>query len=211
MTVAGLLLAAGAGRRIGGPKALLQLGGRTLVERGVALLRDAGCDPVLAVIGAEARTVRPFVTADVAVAMDWSEGVGASLRSGLAVLEQSSATACVICLVDQPLIDVDAVRRMIAVAGEADAAVATYGGEPQHPVLLDRLVWEDVAALAVGDIGARAWMRAHPSRVLSVPCDGLGSPSDIDTAEDLELVVSDLRHAAEQQQEHEAEPGEGHR
>ncbi|MDT7569987.1 MAG: hypothetical protein QOE05_161 [Actinomycetota bacterium] len=185
MTVAGLLLAAGGGSRIGGPKALLDLGGRTFVERGVDVLRDAGCDPVLVVIGAEAQTVRPFVVADVVVAVDWSEGVGASLRSGLAVLEQTSASACVITLVDQPLISVDAVRRVLGLAGQADVAVATYGGEPQHPVLLDRLVWQDVAALAVGDLGARAWMRAHPSRVLEVPCDGLGSAADIDTPADL--------------------------
>ena len=185
MTVAGLLLAAGAGSRIGGPKALLEIDGRTFVERGVELLQEAGCDPVLVVIGADARTVRPFVTADVVVAMDWSEGVGASLRSGLAVLEQTSASACLICLVDQPRISVEAARRLLALAGEADVAVATYGGEPQHPVLLDRLVWPDVAALAVGDVGARAWMRAHPTRVLEVPCDGLGSPDDVDTPADL--------------------------
>lgn len=192
MTVAGLLLAAGAGSRIGGPKALLELDGRTFVERGVAVLRDAGCDPVLVVIGSGAQTVRPLVGADVVVALDWSEGVGASLRSGLAVLAKTAAAACVVTLVDQPLISVDAVRRVVALAGQADVAVATYAGEPQHPVLLDRVIWSDVAELAVGDVGARAWMRAHPSRVVEVSCDGLGSPVDIDTPDDLAAVQAAL-------------------
>lgn len=189
MTVAGLLLAAGSGSRIGGPKALLELDGRTFVERGVAVLRDAGCDPVLVVIGADAQTVRPLVVADVVVATDWSEGVGASLRSGLAVLAGTDASACVITLVDQPLISVDAVRRVLGLVGQADVAVATYGGEPQHPVLLDRVIWSDVAALAVGDVGARAWMRAHPSRVVDVACDGLGSAVDVDTPDDLAMLL----------------------
>jgi CTP:molybdopterin cytidylyltransferase MocA len=189
VTVAGLLLAAGAGSRIGGPKALLELDGRTFVERGVALLRDAGCDPVLVVIGADAQTVRPLVVADVVVAVDWAEGVGASLRSGLAVLANTEASACVVTLVDQPLISVDAVRRVLGLVGQADVAVATYGGEPQHPVLLDRVIWSDVAALAVGDVGARAWMRAHPSRVVDVACDGLGSAVDVDTPDDLAMLL----------------------
>jgi CTP:molybdopterin cytidylyltransferase MocA len=59
-----------------------------------------------------------------------------------------------------------------------------------HPFLLDRLVWTAVAELAVGDVGARAWMRAHPTRVLPIPCDGLGSAVDLDTVEDLELLRS---------------------
>ncbi|MDT7536495.1 MAG: hypothetical protein QOI82_80 [Actinomycetota bacterium] len=189
MTVAGLLLAAGSGSRIGGPKALLELDGRTFVERGVAVLRDAGCDPVLVVIGADAQTVRPLVVADVVVAVDWAEGVGASLRSGLAVLANTEASACVVTLVDQPLISVDAVRRVLGLVGQADVAVATYGGEPQHPVLLDRVIWSDVAALAVGDVGARAWMRAHPSRVVDVACDGLGSAVDVDTPDDLAMLL----------------------
>jgi CTP:molybdopterin cytidylyltransferase MocA len=188
VTVAGLLLAAGAGRRMGGPKALLQLDGRTLVERGVTLLRDAGCDPVLVVIGAQADDVGPLVEGEVVVAADWAEGVGASLRAGLAALAAGTATGCVVTLVDQPQISVDAVRRVLDAAGDADAAVATYGGEAGHPVLLDRLVWEAVAAQAVGEVGARAWLRSHPTRVLSIPCDGLGSAVDIDTPDDLKRV-----------------------
>ena len=67
----------------------------------------------------------------------------------------------------------------------AIAAQAVYDGTPGHPVLLDRSVWDDVAALAVGDQGARAWLRAHPELVRAVRCDGIGSPRDVDRPADL--------------------------
>ncbi|MGB8651298.1 MAG: nucleotidyltransferase family protein, partial [Mycobacteriales bacterium] len=67
----------------------------------------------------------------------------------------------------------------------AVAAVATYEGQPRNPVLLDRSTWVEVAAGAVGDVGARPWLRAHPDLVSRVPCDGTGTPSDIDTPADL--------------------------
>lgn len=190
MRVAGLLLAAGAGRRFGGPKALAVLDGQPLVSRGADLLRDGGCAPVVVVIGAEAEQVQrvvdaPLVHAQVVVAEDWADGLGASLRAGLAALADTDATACVVVLVDQPLVGVAAVRRLVAAAPGAEAAVATYGGEVGHPVLLSRAVWPEVARLAVGDSGARAWLRAHPTRVLAVPCDGTGSPRDVDTAQEL--------------------------
>ena len=185
MTTAGLLLAAGKGRRFGGPKALVELDGRTLVERGLQLLQDGGCDPVVVVLGAQADVVRPLVPARVVVATDWAEGLGASLRAGLTALAGTAATACVVALVDQPQVGVEAVRRLVGHAGGTDAAVATYAGEPRNPVLLPRAIWSDVAALAVGDVGARAWLRANPGRVVGVPCDDTGSAADIDTRDDL--------------------------
>lgn len=179
--VAGLLLAAGAGSRLGSPKALVEIGGSTLVDRGVALLRDGGCDPIVVVLGA---VVVPVAGADVVVAEDWHEGMSASLRAGLAAL---NAQACVVALVDQPLVGVEAVRRLVALAGSAEAAVATYGGQPRNPVLLGRSVWSELSELT-GDAGARAWLRRHPDRVREVPCDDTGSPFDVDEPADLEAV-----------------------
>ncbi len=186
MSVAGLLLAAGSGSRYGGPKALVELDGELLVHRAARVLRDGGCDPVVLVVGAQAARVRAVADLpDVVVAADWSTGMGASLRAGLAGLP-ATALACVIALVDQPLVGSVAVDRLRqAWAGGAVAAVATYGGAPRNPVLLDRTVWSEVAALAEGDAGARTWLRAHPDRVTAVPCDDTGSPYDVDTPADL--------------------------
>lgn len=193
MTVAGLLLAAGAGTRIGGPKALLELDGRTLLARGITMLRDGGCDLVVVIVGAAAEQVSALVVAaDAVVAAGWQEGLGGSLRAGLEALDTTPATACVVALVDQPLVGADAVRRLCATAGRTKAAVATYDGKQRNPVLLDRSIWAAVAALATGDVGARAWLRAHADQVLDVPCDGTGSPADIDTPADYESMRSEL-------------------
>lgn len=192
MTTAGLLLAAGEGRRFGGPKALARLDGQTLVERGIGLLSTGGCDPVLVVLGAQAERVRPHCAgAQIVVAANWAEGMGASLRAGLRAVGATDAQACVVALVDQPLIGVDAVRRLLA-AG-AEAAVATYAGQPRNPVLFGRALWAQVASAVHGDVGARSWLGAHRDRVVAVACDDTGSPADVDTVEDLAALRASSR------------------
>ncbi|MEU8173828.1 nucleotidyltransferase family protein [Microbispora hainanensis] len=180
--VAGLLLAAGGGSRIGGPKALVEFEGERLADRGVRLLAEGGCRPVLIVLGA---AEVPVTGAVVVRNPGWASGMGSSLRAGLRALPPS-APAVVIALADQPLVRPDAVRRLIA-AFEAGArvAVAAYGGAPRNPVLVAREHLAEVAALAEGDVGARPFLRAHPELVTAVPCDDVGDPADIDTPADL--------------------------
>ena len=188
MTVAGLLLAAGAGRRMGGPKALVELDGEPLVSKGIRLLSAGGCDPVVVVVGASADAVRPLCNgAQVVEAAGWESGMGASLRAGLLALDADPrAEACIVALVDQPLVTPVAVERLRAAhADGATAAVATYDGRPRNPVLLDRSTWAGVSAAAVGDEGARGWLRAHPDLVRPVDCTDVGAPDDLDTPADL--------------------------
>ena len=184
--VAGVLLAAGEGSRLGQPKALVELGGQTLAERGVALLRAGGADPVLVVTGAAP------VEIDGTRAVhnpDWRSGMGSSLAAGLRALDVTDSRAVVIALADQPLVGPEAVRRLIAAyrAG-ASVAVAAYAGKPRNPVLIAREHWAAVTGLATGDTGARPFLRAHPELVTLVDCDGTGSPDDVDTPEDLARV-----------------------
>lgn len=189
-TAAGLVLAAGEGRRFGGPKALVTIEGARLVDRAVRLLTDGGCHPVVVVDGAVPITFAGagLETATVRVVHnpDWSTGMGSSLRVGLAAVGDEPVSAVVIALVDQPWLAPESVRRLRAARdGGAFVAVATYNGQRGNPVLLGREVWDDVAALAQGDAGARAFMKAHPELVTAVPCDGFGRPDDVDHPDDL--------------------------
>ncbi len=172
--VSGVVLAAGAGVRFGRPKAEVVVDGARLVDRAVAVLRDGGCDEVVAV-------VRPGVLVDGAVIVenpDPERGMGSSLRLGLAA---ASGERAVILLVDTPGVAASAVRAVLAV--DAPVAIASYDGRRGHPVAIAREHWPAVADLARGDAGARAFLRAHPELVAEVACEG--DPADLDTTEDL--------------------------
>ncbi|MBC6465477.1 nucleotidyltransferase family protein [Actinomadura alba] len=192
--IGGLLLAAGEGRRFGRPKALVEFEGERLVDRGVRMLRDAGCGPVIVVTGAASIEV---IGAVVVPNPDWRTGMGSSLRAGLAALPPG-CPAVVVALVDQPLVTPAAVRRLTeAYESGAPVAVATYGGRPRNPVLIARAHFAEAAARAVGDAGARAFLREHPELVTPVPCDDVASPDDIDTPDDL-VALSAHRLAGRQ-------------
>jgi nicotine blue oxidoreductase len=192
--VAGVLLAAGQGSRFGRPKALVELDGQTLAERGVTLLRAGGTDPVLIVTGAAQVELRPEHQARTVYNREWRTGMGSSLRAALRALTELEAGpeigAVVVALADQPLVGAEAVGRLIAAyrAG-AGVAVAAYGGKPRNPVLLAREHWPEVIATATGDQGARAFLRARPELVTLVECGDTGRPDDIDTPADLEHIA----------------------
>lgn len=182
--VAALVLAAGAGRRYGRPKALVDLDGRLLVERAAAIATAGGCAPVLVVLGAAATEVRrraDLGPARSVVNPDWASGMGSSLRTGLAALTASEAVAAVVLLVDMPGITAAAVRRMAGFAAPDILAMAGYQGRPGHPVLLGRDHWAGVAALALGDVGARPYLRRHHAAVRIVPCGDIADDGDLDT------------------------------
>jgi CTP:molybdopterin cytidylyltransferase MocA len=188
--IAGILLAAGGGSRLGQPKALVEIGGEPLARRGVALLRDGGAAPIVVVTGAVAVDL-PGVLA--VHNPNWRTGMGSSLAAGLATVPDG-CDAAVIALVDQPLVGPEAVRRLIAAhAAGARVVVATYAGAPRNPVLLAREHWAEVTALAVGDAGARPFLRAHPDLVTPVECGDTGSPDDLDTRSDLDRLAGLVR------------------
>jgi CTP:molybdopterin cytidylyltransferase MocA len=191
VTTVGLVLAAGAGRRMGGPKALVRLtdGGPTLVETAVARVLESGCDRVVVVVGAAGEQAAALVAetgAEVVAADDWDEGMGASLRAGLAHLEVADDDLALVTLVDLPDVTARVMSRVLADAvgdGRAALARAAYDGVPGHPVVIGRDHWSAVRTTARGDRGARDHLRATPHRL--VECGDLATGRDLDTAEDL--------------------------
>jgi CTP:molybdopterin cytidylyltransferase MocA len=198
--VAGVLLAAGEGSRLGQPKALVEFGGQTLAERGVRLLRAGGTDPILVVTGAVPVRLERIHTV---YNERWRTGMGSSLQAALlALTEVADVGAAVVALADQPLVGAGAVARLIAAYRDgASVAVAAYDGRPRNPVLLAREHWPEVIATAVGDQGARAFLRARADLVTPVECGDTGSPDDIDTAEDLERVARRVGDTGDQERE----------
>jgi len=197
MAVTGVVLAAGAGTRMGMPKALVVQHGEPWSARAVRLLLDAGCDRVVVVLGASATEALAHVPTDDTVSTvindDWSSGMASSLRAGLTAVASSAAglsaarlsaagpsaapgDAALITLVDTPGLPLEAVRRVLASA--APLARAVYDGRPGHPVLIRSAHWAGVAASVSGDQGARDYLEAHG--VADIECGDLWSGRDID-------------------------------
>jgi nicotine blue oxidoreductase len=187
MKVAGLVLAAGAGRRYGMAKALVEHRGELLVRRAAGALRDAGCDPVLVVVGASASRVR--AAAPELTCVDnpgWASGMGSSLRTGLTALTGTPAEAAVVLLVDMPGVTTEAVRRVAAHTAPDALAAGGYGDRRGHPVLLGRAHWTEVAAAATGDRGARDYLRAHAGGVRVVDVGDVADDTDLDAPPEVE-------------------------
>ena len=187
MTVCGVLLAAGAGRRMGTPKALLR-DERDVpyVDRALGALLEGGCDRAVVVLGAAADDVRTLLedagwagdeAVSTTVAADWDTGMGASLRAGLDAV--GDAEAALVSLVDLPDVTSGVVARVLAAGAGPDAlARATYAGLPGHPVLLGRAHWPGASDLARGDRGARDYLAEHPA--VPVECGDLATGRDVD-------------------------------
>lgn len=179
MSVHGLLLAAGAGSRMGRPKALV-IDDEPWLARSVRVLVEGGCDGVTVVLGAaadQARTLAPDGTR-VVVADDWERGMSASLAAGLGSIGPG-VDAVLVHLVDLPDVGAAVVRRVLEhAAGPASLTRATYRGVPGHPVLIGRAHWADVIEGSTGDQGARAYLAEAGSH--EVECADLASGSDQD-------------------------------
>ncbi|MET0931611.1 MAG: nucleotidyltransferase family protein [Aeromicrobium sp.] len=181
----GVLLAAGAGRRMGGPKALVAGDdGVPWVVSASRALSAGGCAEVVVVLGAEATRAQEVLVDEpvgVVVAADWATGMAASLRAGLAAAVPTRAAAALVHLVDLPDVGADVVRRLLGHTTPDVLARAAYGSGPGHPVLLGRAHWSGIVAGATGDRGAQAYLDGHD--VLAVDCSDLAHGNDRDTPE----------------------------
>jgi len=176
MTTAGLVLAAGAGVRFGGPKAPFVLDGERLVDRAVRVMCGAGCEPVVVVLGAWVGEVPDAV---VVVNDEWSEGMGSSLRTGLSALElEAYVDSVIVTLVDLPGLTADGVRRLLE--SPASIVAATFDGERGHPVKFAREHWAEVITVARGDEGARRFL-AGRSDVVRIEIGDVATGADMDT------------------------------
>lgn len=182
--VAGLLLAAGGSTRLGRPKQLVEFEGKTLIRRAAEAIIDAGCSPVIVVLGAEIEgSTVELKSLDVGIAINeiWKTGMSSSIRVGMQSL--SDADAVLISLVDQPLIDGHGLRQLIAAfqASRAPIVAAKYNDVSGVPALFSSQIFEDLKKLD-GAKGARSVIR-NAMHVVTV--DLPGAAVDIDTLSDL--------------------------
>jgi CTP:molybdopterin cytidylyltransferase MocA len=179
-----LILAAGQGRRFGGPKAPYIFQGKRLVDRAVDYSRDAGIDKVFVVLGA---WVGEVPNAELIINQNWQEGMGSSLRVGLNELishdEHNEIEEVLVTLVDLPDLNGEVFSRIAKCPGQLVAA--TYKGVRGHPVKFARAHWYPIIETLSGDSGAKEYLNSHASELVLVEV------GDLATGGDLDLKISD--------------------
>lgn len=201
LVVGAVVLAAGAGSRLGGrPKCLLELGGVPLIRRTLIALSGAGVDEVVVVLGHHAEAIEPVVAPFPVTLVrnpDPDAGQVSSQRLGLAALT-GKLDAVLVALADQPMLNAQDVTALIgAYKKRPDGASVVFpqvGGEPGNPVIFSADVRDRILA-GDANVGCRQWRAAHPEAASPFVTDNRRYKVDIDTPDDLERFERDTGHA----------------
>jgi CTP:molybdopterin cytidylyltransferase MocA len=174
--IAAVVLAAGASVRLGEPKQLVVIAGETLLERAVRTAREAGCAPVVVVLGAEAERMREQCDlggAVVAVNEAWEEGMASSIRVGVGAVGGADGVLLMTC--DQPAVTAE---HLLALMAEGQVTASSYAGRRGVPAYFPAASFPALMELT-GDAGARELLRGAATVEL------VGGELDVDTAADL--------------------------
>ena len=187
--MAAVVLAAGMSRRMGAPKQLLRIGSETILDRTLKNVRGSNVSEIILVLGHAADEVQKTIATEglnVVINLDYQQGMGTSLRSGLSAVS-AGATAALIVLADQPGVSSETLNRLIECHQERkpQIVIPMYQGFRGNPVLLDRSVFAEVQALK-GDVGCRGIFGDHTEDILKLPVDDPGILLDIDSRDDLD-------------------------
>ena len=178
---------------MGTAKQLLRLGDRPLLEHVLDNVRASSVAEIVLVLGFEAEAIQREIKlhdARLIVNSQYRQGMGTSLKSGLAALDPE-AEGALVDLADQPLLRPGTLDRLIAEhqAGKAQIVIPTYRGFRGNPVLLDRSIFPELMGLD-GDIGCRAVFGDHIDGIVKLPVDDVGILLDVDEHSDLEALAT---------------------
>ena len=190
MSFPAIILAAGASRRLGRPKQLVLVDGETLLARTIRVVRVAGAEPVLVVLGAHRERIEAevdFTGVNVLVNADWGEGISSSIRVGIDGLTEISpdADGAMLLVCDQPRLTLEHLRKLaegFASAMGARIVASEYSGVVGIPAVFPRGEFGKLLALR-GDMGARLLLKNPEIALVRIPFDG--GEADVDTVEDL--------------------------
>jgi molybdenum cofactor cytidylyltransferase len=184
----GIVLAAGESRRMGYPKPLLEIGGRTFIEQ-IAETMLAVVPRLVIVIGAHRDRVRAAIPRDARIVIaenpDYSHGQLSSLKVGLGAVQPDSAGA-IVHLGDHPMVRVETFRAIVDSYNRTGKpiVIARHDGRRGHPVIFDQALFAEILSAPEKE-GARYVVNADASRVAYVDLDDPGINLDLDTPSDL--------------------------
>ena len=203
--IAILLLAAGASRRLGRPKQLLELGGKSLLRRMVELAISLNVGPVAVVIGAQAARMRQALDGlelQIVENPDFLQGMSTSLRAGIQLLEslETKPKAILVLLVDQPRVNASLLQQILSTYLEQKPLLVASFYNQMHgvPALFDQSLFNELKSIE-GDKGARQVIRQYEGELVSIPFPG--GKEDIDTEEDFNKMKKCLSARTERGRE----------
>jgi len=195
LKVAGLLLAAGGSTRLGRPKQLVEFQGKTLIRRAAQALIDAGCSPVVAVLGAEVELSQREVEelgVEVVVNAAWASGMGSSIAFGMGPINSvdPQPDAVLISVCDQPFVTAEKLSPFIETfdRSRVDVVAARYKDIAGVPALFSKTLFPRLLDLK-GDNGAREIIRNSPD-AMTIPLPDAGI--DVDTVDDVAHITSHI-------------------
>jgi molybdenum cofactor cytidylyltransferase len=195
--IAGIVLAAGLGSRMGRNKMLIQLDGRSVVRRAVETAVAAGLSPILVVMGHEQERVEAELSGlafSKIVNADYAQGMNTSLRAGIAAVPHDCAAA-LLMLADMPLVDARMLGDLCEAfrSQQAPLVVSTYDQVVAPPIVYGRALFAELLALRAEDCGKRV-VKAHRDEALELawPTSAL---TDLDLPADVDRVLAELQHA----------------
>jgi molybdenum cofactor cytidylyltransferase len=192
-SISAILLSAGSSLRMGTPKALLKLGGKTFLQHLVDVVQDAGVEDVHVVLGAEAETLRSQLSwyhGDIVINTHWQSGQLSSILAGIHSLNNETCSGALICPVDHPQITSGLIQELYRVFDESkkQIVIPTYQGRRGHPVLLSSTLFPEINN-APAEIGLRYVVHAHEDDIAEVPTAEHGVIINIDTPDDYQKHV----------------------
>jgi molybdenum cofactor cytidylyltransferase len=196
-SIAAIVLGAGRSSRMGGPNKLVaEIGGRPLIRIVVQEALKSRARPVIVVTGHQhdrVEAVLKGLPVKIVHNPDFADGLGTSLRTGIAALPPE-ADAAIVCLGDMPQVDAAMIDRLIGAIDPdkgALVAVPTIDGKRGNPVVWSRRFFAELMKVE-GDVGARYLIGRYPEAIAEVPLAGTAALTDVDTPEALEAVRAEL-------------------
>jgi molybdenum cofactor cytidylyltransferase len=188
--ISAIVLAAGKSERMGRPKALLTLRGKTFLQTILDAITQSGIVQTVVVIGHHRDQIETCVTVPATIVFnpDYEQGMITSLQAGIRSL-QAGTSGTLLFLVDHPLVDPDTIDKLIANAAPDRITVPTFDGRRGHPVLFGSMILQEILALSPFQ-GANIVVRKDPSRIVQVSVNSPGILVDVDTPEDFQKLKS---------------------
>jgi molybdenum cofactor cytidylyltransferase len=194
MSVGIIILAAGSSSRLGQPKQLIIVEGKSLLKKTTEAALDSGAHPIMVVLGNQAPTHKKVIEAppvSIVINEDWSNGMGSSLKAGMQSLlkDYPETEAIIISVCDQPYLTAHHFKKLISVYSNTASEVVTshYKGTNGVPALFSKSLFQKLLQLE-DEEGARKIIQHHKGTIALVPFEK--GEIDIDTPEDLKYLLN---------------------